>query len=89
MNTTFSHPVDLEAFVAGGEKLYQQQRTRLQEEDQAYRWARFKLQQEYEERARKLQNEYDDRLRELDDAHLKTRLEAERMLAAVAALREA
>ena len=89
MNTTLNHPVDLQAFVASGEKLYATQRARLQEEEQAFRWARFKLQQEYDERALKLQNEYDDRLRELDDGHAKTRAEGERMLAAVAALREA
>ena len=78
----------VETFLASGERLYAKQRERLQAEEQAYLWQRFKRVREFEERARSLLNERDDALRELDQRWQKTRADGERMLAALAQLRE-
>jgi hypothetical protein len=79
---------DVENFFASGERLYQKQRQKLQEEDAAYRAEKFRQEAEFAKAAHALSQAHDDSLRELDAAFARSKADGERMLSALAMLRE-
>ena len=64
---------DLESFIASGDRLFQKQRQKLMDDEQAYRQERFRL---------------EDQIRDLDARYAKEQADGLRMLNALAALRE-
>ena len=79
---------DIETFLASSERLFQKQRSKLQEEQAAYHWERFKRLQDFDERAHRLLNERDEAIRALDARHAKTQADGQRMLKALSGLRD-
>jgi len=79
---------EIETFLARGETLYQRQRTKLLEQDRTYQQDRFHLLYEFDKRAQALVNEREDALRAMDTKHARIKAEGERVLAALATLRD-
>ena len=91
MNTTLNlKPIgsDIEGFLASGERIWRKQREKLQAEERQYQQDRFQLEQDYSRRAQALMTEREDTLRSLEAKYARTKAEGERMLRALAHLRE-
>ena len=79
---------DIENFLATGDSAYRRQREKLEQAEQTYRAERFKLQADYERRLQLVVNEAKDTLRNLDQKHEKAQAKGQRVLAALAHLRD-
>ena len=79
---------EIETFLARGEHLYQRQRDKLLGEQRTYQADRFRLLSEFDRKAQALMAEREDALRALDTKHAKAKAEGERVLTALAALRD-
>ena len=79
---------EIDSFLARGETLYQKQRDKLIEQQRAYESERFHLLYNFDKRAQALVTEREDALRAMDTKHAKAKAEGERVLAALASLRD-
>lgn len=79
---------EIDNFLARGDSLYRRQREKLEQAEQAYQAERFKLQADFEQRLQAVVNEAKDALRSLDQKHEKAKAEGQRVLAALASLRD-
>lgn len=86
-----AHPVDgdsIERFLASSSSLWKKQRDRLEAMEAIFAAERFRQVEAFQRRMQALSNEATDALRELDRKHAKEVAEAQRMLAALAQLRD-
>jgi transketolase len=82
------HPAsDIERFLANGETLYKRQRNNIVEAEATYQRERFRLSAEYERRMQLVVNEAKDALRSLDMKHEKEQADRQRMMTALAQIR--
>lgn len=79
---------EIETFLARGDSLYCRQREKLEQAEQSYRADRFKLQADYERRLQVIVTEAKDTLRAFDRKHEKAQAEGQRVLTALAHLRD-
>jgi len=79
---------EIEAIVSGGEGLYRRRRKEAEEAEQQYLAERFALLADFDKRAQALVNEREDALTALDTSHARRKAKRERILAALATLRD-
>jgi hypothetical protein len=79
---------EIEAIISGGEGLYRRRRKELEEAERTYQAERFALLADFDQRAQALVDEREDKLRELDTTHARRKAKRERVLAALATLRD-